>query len=461
MSNPIGAMGERRQRPGEVEWPHPTPNQGWAAISASASCQTAPLGKRSDVRGTRESQSYATTTRPPRRAREAAAISGLATNARPGQRAAVRGRAHPGRQEDDAEHPGARAAQEHAFYRQHPGAPEGALRGAPARPARGLPARPAPGPENRRNDWVARGCRPSGPGMPRRCIGAGPTGLVLALWLTKLGVKVRIIDKTAEPGTTSRALAVQARTLELYRQLDLADAVVARGHKVPAVNLWVKGEQAARAAVRARRRGPDALSLPAHLPAGPARAAADRAAGGARRRGRAAAPSCSASPTTATGVTARLRGPDGARRTARPATSPAATARARPCARRIGTGFPGGTYRQVFYVADVEAAGPAAQRRAARRPRRGRLPGRLPAGRRGPRAADRHGARRARRPRRNADVRGRQRPRDRPPEGRGRQGELVLDLSRASPRDASISARAAPSCSATPRTSTARPAARA
>ena len=34
-------------------------------------------------------------------------------------------------------------------------------------------------------------------------IGAGPTGLVLALWLTKLGVKVRIVDKTAEPGTTS------------------------------------------------------------------------------------------------------------------------------------------------------------------------------------------------------------------------------------------------------------------
>jgi 2-polyprenyl-6-methoxyphenol hydroxylase-like FAD-dependent oxidoreductase len=38
-------------------------------------------------------------------------------------------------------------------------------------------------------------------------IGAGPTGLVLALWPAKLGVKVRILDKTAEPGTTSRALA--------------------------------------------------------------------------------------------------------------------------------------------------------------------------------------------------------------------------------------------------------------
>ena len=76
--------------------------------------------------------------------------------------------------------------------------------------------------------------------------GAGPTGLVLALWLTKLGVKVRIVDKTVEPGTTSRALAIQARTLELYRQLDLADFVVEHGHKVPAVNLWVRGERAAR-----------------------------------------------------------------------------------------------------------------------------------------------------------------------------------------------------------------------
>src|SRR5271168_5331728 len=77
-------------------------------------------------------------------------------------------------------------------------------------------------------------------------IGAGPTGLVLALWLTKLGAKVRIIDKTTGPGTTSRALAVQARTLELYRQLNLTDAVLAQGHKVPAINLWVKGAAKAR-----------------------------------------------------------------------------------------------------------------------------------------------------------------------------------------------------------------------
>ena len=76
--------------------------------------------------------------------------------------------------------------------------------------------------------------------------GAGPTGLVLALWLTRLGVRVRIIDKSAAPGTTSRAVAVQARTLECYRQLDLADAVVAAGVTVAGINLWIKGARVAR-----------------------------------------------------------------------------------------------------------------------------------------------------------------------------------------------------------------------
>src|ERR1700722_17557382 len=74
-------------------------------------------------------------------------------------------------------------------------------------------------------------------------VGAGPTGLVLALWLKRLGVEVRIIDTTAEPGTTSRALAVHARTLEFYRQIGLADAVVERGLQFAAINLWARGER--------------------------------------------------------------------------------------------------------------------------------------------------------------------------------------------------------------------------
>lgn len=76
-------------------------------------------------------------------------------------------------------------------------------------------------------------------------VGAGPTGLVLAIWLTRLGARVRIVDKLPAPETTSRAIGVQARTLEFHRQIGLADAAIARGRKAAAMNLWVSGNRAA------------------------------------------------------------------------------------------------------------------------------------------------------------------------------------------------------------------------
>ncbi len=60
-------------------------------------------------------------------------------------------------------------------------------------------------------------------------VGAGPTGLVLALWLVKSGIRARIIDKSSGPGQASRAMAVQARTLEFYRQMGVADQTVEAG----------------------------------------------------------------------------------------------------------------------------------------------------------------------------------------------------------------------------------------
>jgi len=189
-------------------------------------------------------------------------------------------------------------------------------------------------------------------------VGAGPTGLVLALWLAKLGVKVRIIDKTEGPGTTSRALAVQARTLELYRQLGIADAVVALGHKVPAVNLWVRGERAARVAFAAI--GEDLTPFPflKILPQDEhEKLLIEYLAGfgvAVERRTELVGFTDGAG-----GVTARLRGPDGAEETCE-ADYIAGCDGARSVVRgEIGAGFAGGTYRQVFYVADVEAAGPS------------------------------------------------------------------------------------------------------
>lgn len=60
-------------------------------------------------------------------------------------------------------------------------------------------------------------------------VGAGPTGLTLALWLKRLGVDIRIIDKASGPGETSRALAVQARTLEFARQIGIVEDMLGAG----------------------------------------------------------------------------------------------------------------------------------------------------------------------------------------------------------------------------------------
>ena len=189
-------------------------------------------------------------------------------------------------------------------------------------------------------------------------VGAGPTGLVLALWLTRLEVKVRIIDKTAAPGTTSRALAVQARTLELYGQLGLSDVVVERGHKVPAVNLWVKGEPAARLPFETI--GADLTPYP-FLHIFPQdqheRLLIERltALGVSVERHTELSGFAEEGET----IAARLRGADGREETCRAryiAGCDGASSRVRET---MATGFPGGTYRQVFYVADVDADGPA------------------------------------------------------------------------------------------------------
>ena len=189
-------------------------------------------------------------------------------------------------------------------------------------------------------------------------IGAGPTGLVLALWLTKLGAKVRIVDKTAEPGTTSRALAVQARTLELYRQLDLADAIVERGHKVPAVNLWVKGEPAARLPFETIGSDLTPYSFLQIFPQDQhERLLIERL----EQLGVSVERRTELIGFTDEGdrVTVRLRGPEGHEDVCE-ASYIAGCDGARSIVREmIGTGFPGGTYRQIFYVADVEATGPA------------------------------------------------------------------------------------------------------
>jgi 2-polyprenyl-6-methoxyphenol hydroxylase-like FAD-dependent oxidoreductase len=188
-------------------------------------------------------------------------------------------------------------------------------------------------------------------------VGAGPTGLVLALWLAKLGVRPRIIDKTAKAGTTSRALAVQARTLELYRQLDLADAVVARGYKVAAVNLWAKGVPAVRIPLGTIGAGLTPYSFFEIFPQDEHERLLI-----ARLRELGVTVERQTELVQFTdergGAIARLRTPDGDERCE--ARFIAGCDGARSLVREtLKAGFPGGTYRQIFYVADVHGSGPA------------------------------------------------------------------------------------------------------
>lgn len=188
-------------------------------------------------------------------------------------------------------------------------------------------------------------------------VGAGPTGLVLALWLHRLGIRIRVIDKATGLGTASRALGVQARTLEFYRQLGLAEIFVERGLEFSAANLWVRGRQAARAAFGEMGQGlspyPYMLILPQdeHEQLLVARLAAE----GLEIERRTELVSFEASEDR---VLARIRGPDGQQEMCEAdylAGCDGARSRVREA---IGVGFPGGTYAHLFYVADAEASGP-------------------------------------------------------------------------------------------------------
>src|ERR1044071_6953852 len=60
-------------------------------------------------------------------------------------------------------------------------------------------------------------------------IGAGPTGLSLACQLARYGVDFVVVERNATLTPLSKALGVQARTLEIYDQLGLAAPAVERG----------------------------------------------------------------------------------------------------------------------------------------------------------------------------------------------------------------------------------------
>jgi 2-polyprenyl-6-methoxyphenol hydroxylase-like FAD-dependent oxidoreductase len=158
----------------------------------------------------------------------------------------------------------------------------------------------------------------------------------------------------ARPRARSRS---QARTLELYRQLDLTDEVLEQGHKVPAINLWVRGKKQARVSF---------ANIAADLtPYGPLTYAQDQHERLLVRRleafGVAVERQTELLRFSDTGdtITATVRRRDGQEETSEASYLAGCDGAHSLVRQTIGTLFPGGTYGQVFYVADVNATGPA------------------------------------------------------------------------------------------------------
>jgi 3-(3-hydroxy-phenyl)propionate hydroxylase len=82
--------------------------------------------------------------------------------------------------------------------------------------------------------------------QPVLIVGAGPTGLAAAMSLARAHVPVRLIDRAPQPATHSRAIGIQARTLEMLEQHRVVEPFLEAGHRLRAVNLYSNGHRLAR-----------------------------------------------------------------------------------------------------------------------------------------------------------------------------------------------------------------------
>jgi 2-polyprenyl-6-methoxyphenol hydroxylase-like FAD-dependent oxidoreductase len=94
-------------------------------------------------------------------------------------------------------------------------------------------------------------------------VGAGPSGLALAVCLAGHGIRFVLVDRLTAPLATSRAAAVHARTLEVSEALGVTDALVSAGRRLPAASIHQRDKPLLRIDFGSvRSRYPYILTLP-------------------------------------------------------------------------------------------------------------------------------------------------------------------------------------------------------
>src|ERR1700691_4150881 len=76
-------------------------------------------------------------------------------------------------------------------------------------------------------------------------VGAGPTGLSMASQLLRHNIDFIIIERNEKTTPFSKALVAQARTLEIFDELGIAEKAVREGQIATSMNFYYKGKQKA------------------------------------------------------------------------------------------------------------------------------------------------------------------------------------------------------------------------
>jgi 2-polyprenyl-6-methoxyphenol hydroxylase-like FAD-dependent oxidoreductase len=187
-------------------------------------------------------------------------------------------------------------------------------------------------------------------------VGAGPTGLMLANQLGRRGVRVHIIDRNSGPAQQTRAMAVQARTMEIYSRLGVSAQALELGQRGTGANMWSQGRWTAR--IPLGDIGQSISPFPFVLMLGQDD---NERILGAKLRDWGLTIQWNTElvglEQTDDQVHATLRLPDGTKRQLT-AAYVAGCDGSRSAVRDIShIGFPGEPYEQVFFVADTEATG--------------------------------------------------------------------------------------------------------
>jgi 2-polyprenyl-6-methoxyphenol hydroxylase-like FAD-dependent oxidoreductase len=188
-------------------------------------------------------------------------------------------------------------------------------------------------------------------------VGGGPTGLMLANQLGRRGVRAMIIDRHSGPAQQTRAMAVHARTLEIYSKLGIAERALELGRRGNGANMWAEGKWAAR--IPLGEIGKSVSPFPFVLMLG--QDDNERIMGEHLRNWRMAVQWN----TELTGlsqepgqVSATLKQPDGSTRRIQAAYVAGCDGGHSAVRELCGITFPGAPYEHVFFVADTEATGP-------------------------------------------------------------------------------------------------------